>query len=78
MTTSWAYLVRGQLTGALRTSVGGTLLGMLAVASVPWLAISAARGRWFGGRPSSATVAWGGSGIVLVTLVDWVLRLASG
>ena len=78
MTTSWAHLVRGQLIGALRASVGGTLLGALAVVSVPWLVVSAARGRWLGWAPNGTTVGWVASAILLVTLIDWGIRLAAG
>ncbi len=78
MTTSWAHLVRGQLIGALRASVGGTLLGMLAMVSVPWLVVSAARGRWLGWAPNGTTVGWVASAILLVTLIDWGIRLATG
>lgn len=78
MTTSWAHLVRGQLIGALRASVGGTLLGTLAVVGVPWLVVSAARGRWLGWAPNGTTVGWVASAILLVTLIDWGVRLAAG
>ena len=78
MTTSWAHLVRGQLIGALRASVGGTLLGALAVVGVPWLVVSAARGRWLGWGPNGTTVGWVASAILLVTLIDWGIRLAAG
>lgn len=78
MTTSWAHVVRGQLIGALRANVGGALLAMLAVMSVPWLAGSAARGRWLGGAPNSIVMAWVGLAILLVTLIDWGIRMAAG
>ena len=78
MTTAWAHLVRGQLVGALRANVGGTLLGLLAVAAVPWLLASAARGRWLGWVPNSTAVARVAVGIGLVTLIDWGLRLLAG
>ena len=77
MTTAWAHLVRGQLIAALRANAGGTLLAALAVVSVPWLAVSAARGRWLGLAPRSIAVAWVGSAILLVTLIDWIVRLAT-
>lgn len=78
MTTSWAHVVRGQLIDALRANAGGTLLGTLAVLSVPWLAVSAARRRWLGWAPNSVVVAWVGLAILLVTLIDWGIRLATG
>jgi hypothetical protein len=77
MTTAWAHLVRGQLIAALRANAGGTLLAALAVVNVPWLVVSAARGRWLGWVPRSIAVAWVGSAILLVTLIDWIVRLAT-
>jgi len=78
MTTSWAHLVRGELIEALRANVGGTLLGMVAMVAVPWLLLSAARGRWLGWTPNSAAAAWIATSIMLVTLIDWSVRLMSG
>jgi hypothetical protein len=78
MTTAWAHLVRGQLIGALRANVGGTLLGLLAMVSVPWLLVSAVRGRWLGWAPNSTVIACIGSAILLVTLIEWGIRLATG
>jgi len=75
MTTAWAYLVRGDAVPALRANVGGTVLAVLAMASVPWLLASAARGRWLPGAPSGTAVAWTAMTIALLTLADWGLRL---
>ena len=78
MTTSWAYLVRGQVPSALRANVGGTLLGIVAIAAVPWLVISAIRGRWLGWTPNCIVAAWAAVAIVLIVLVDWSIRLVAG
>ena len=78
MTTSWAHLVRGQVIGALRANAGGTLLGILAVAAVPWLLISGLRGTWLGWAPNDTTIAWTASAIALITVVTWVIRLFAG
>ena len=78
MTTSWAHLVRGQLINAFRANVGGTLLGLLNLLAVPWLLFSSARGRWLGWVPDSTAVAWGGAAILLITLIDWGVRLFIG
>ncbi len=78
MTTSWAHVVRGQLIGALKANLGGTLLATLAVVVAPWLMLCAALGRWLGRAPKSIVVAWVGSAILLVTLIDWGVRLATG
>jgi len=75
MTTAWAHLVRGELADALLANVGGTILAVLAVAAVPWLIVSAWRGRWLLWTPGGRIMACGASLIMLITLVDWVFRL---
>jgi len=76
MTTAWAHLMRGSLRGALGASATGTLLGILAMASVPWMAVAAVRGRWSLWEPTSP--AFARLAVVLVTLVlmEWILRLS--
>jgi hypothetical protein len=78
MTTSWAHLIRGNLIGALRANVGGTLLGILTLVAIPWLLLSVALGRWIAWVPNSDTVAWVGTAIVIVMLIDWGVRLMIG
>ncbi len=75
MTTSWAWLLRGELGHALAANAGGTLLAGLSLTGVPWLLISAARGRWFGGRPGEYTVAGITALVSLVTAGQWLWRL---
>jgi hypothetical protein len=78
MTTAWAHLVRGELIEAARANLGGVVLAVMAIAAVPWLLGSAARGRWLVAAPSGAAVAWVSAIVVLVTLIDWVIRLVAG
>lgn len=75
MTTSWAHFARGQVGGAIRANLGGTLLAMLAVLLVPWLLASAARGRWLGWVPTSTACVWIAGALVTVTLLDWAVRM---
>jgi len=75
MTTSWAHAVRGQLPSALKSNVGGTLLAVLAVIAGPWGVISGIRGRWLWSPPRDLWVAVLTIAILLVTLIDWVIRL---
>ncbi len=75
MTTSWSYLVRGRVLSALASNTGGTLLGAIAMLAAPWLVISALRGKWFLGIPSEPWVLATLGAFVVVTLVDWVIRL---
>ena len=75
MTTSWSYLVRGQVLSALASNTGGTLLGVLALLAAPWMVISALRGKWFLGIPSEPLVLSALGAFVVVTLADWLVRL---
>jgi len=75
MTTAWACLVRGQLTGAFRANVGGTVMGMLAVVAAGWFLVCAGRGRWVGWTPNNVVVGSGALVIALITIVDWAVRL---
>jgi hypothetical protein len=78
MTTAWAHLVRGELGAALRANAAGALLAMLTIAAVPWLAGSAAAGRWLGRSPDGNVVAWTAAGVCLIAFVQWGLRLTGG
>jgi hypothetical protein len=78
MTTSWAYLTRGNLVGSLSVNSGGTLLGLVALASGPWLLGSGLRGRWVGGTPHEYMVIAICVSVTLVILTDWGLRLIWG
>ncbi len=75
MTTSWAWLLRGELEHALAASAGGTLLAGLSLVGVPWLLVSALRGRWFGGRPNEWVLAGMAAMVSLVTAAQWVWRM---
>jgi hypothetical protein len=75
MTTAWAYLMHGELLGAFRANSGGALLAFLAMVSVPWLTISAARGRWLGWKPNGKAVAYISTVILVILLVQWGFRL---
>jgi len=75
MTTAWAHLMRGNWFDACRANTGGVLLGLLAIVAVPWLFASAACGRWFGISPDSRVTIWIFGTVLLVTLIDWAVRL---
>lgn len=78
MTTAWAHLAQGQWGDAARANLGGALLGLGAVAAVPWLIGSALRGAWLGVLPNRAAAAWILTTLLLVTLIDWFIRLSLG
>ena len=78
MTTAWANLARCQLGAALRANVAGALLGLLALVAVPWLGLSAWRGRWLGWTPDGTMAFWVAMAVCAVALIDWVVRLSAG
>jgi hypothetical protein len=75
MTTSWAYLVRGQIVQAAAANVGGAVLGVLTAVAAIWLLASGFWGRWLGLVPNVTWPTWLLAGVAAVTLVDWVIRL---
>ncbi len=85
MTTAWSHAVRGQLPGALKANVGGMLLAVVAMGACPWTLACAARGRWLVRSPREGTFAGLVERIVVlivvliavVTLGDWIYRLAA-
>jgi Protein of unknown function (DUF2752) len=78
MTTAWAHLVRGEVADAFRANAGGALLGLLALLAEPWLLIAAVRGRWLGWVPRANVLGWVLAGVVVVTLIDWSIRMLGG
>lgn len=75
MTTSFAYLVRGQLLSALRANFAGVCLAIVCVLLIPWCWWSAYRGRFW--RVSEPVTAFAVLvvGLVLVSLVNWGWQL---
>ncbi|MCR9116098.1 MAG: DUF2752 domain-containing protein [bacterium] len=74
MTTSWAYTMRFNLWGAVQSNAGGAMLACLCLALGPWLFLSGVKGDWFLSPPNEAVFVILGLGVVVVTLIDWVLR----
>jgi hypothetical protein len=75
MTTSWAWLLRGEIGHALAANTGGTLLAGLSLLGAPWLLASALRGKWFGGPPNEWAVAGVVGSVGLLTVGQWLWRL---
>ena len=75
MTTSWAWLARGEIFQAVRQHFGGALLGVYSLLLGTWAVISAVRGRWLGGWPSSLTWAVKFSVLTLAILITWIVKL---
>lgn len=78
MTTSWANFVRMRLGDAVRANLGGTVLALVSVVAVPWLLVSAVRGRWLGRAPTATFLAILAALVAAVTLIDWAVRLLVG
>ena len=78
MTTSWSHMVRGQVLSAVQANSGGALLALAAAMCGPWLVTSGVRGRWLIGRPAEEIVVVAGITIIVVTLIQWTLRLSLG
>lgn len=75
MTTAFAHLVHGKPVEACKANAGGLLLGIATVVLIGWLVGTAAAGRPVA-RVSPAVLAWLGTGLVMVSLIDWTIRLA--
>lgn len=75
MTTSWAWLLRGNVRKALAANAGGALLAMVGMMAVPWLLVSAIRGWWFAWTPSDWATVSIGCTIGLVIALQWGWRL---
>jgi hypothetical protein len=73
MTTSFALLVQADVGASLRANWAGTLLAAWLAAFVPWAALSAARGRWLGGRAIEAWLLWGVIGVVALAAARWAV-----
>ncbi len=76
MTTSWSYVVRGNLWRACGVNSGGTLLALTSVVLGPWLIGSSLLGRYLWRPPPMEWIAAASVVIGLVTLVDWGIRLS--
>jgi hypothetical protein len=75
MTTSWAYLLRGQVLLSAQTNTGGMLLAMFSIALAPWMVTSAVRGRWWIGPLDSQWILAGGVLVFMVTSAQWIWRV---
>jgi hypothetical protein len=75
MTTSWSYMMHGQVLRSFQTNVGGALLALSALTYVPWASLSAYRGRWWLATPDEWVLAISSLAVLLVTISEWGLRV---
>ena len=77
MTTSWAYTTHGDFEGGIKSNVAGVLLLIMAIVTIPFLAIGVFTGFKFQNRLISFIAAIALSVIALIALAEWIIRLAS-
>lgn len=75
MTTSWSYLMKGNLVGSVRANSAGCLIGLIALLISPWFITSAAVGRMTVQVPSDWVLIAITMLVVGVTLADWLYRI---
>ncbi|WP_081444803.1 DUF2752 domain-containing protein [Blastopirellula marina] len=75
MTTSWAYLTKGNVVGSIRSNAAGFLLGLAAMGSAPWMLITALRGRPPLGYPNEVAALIAVSGVAAVMVAEWLYRV---
>lgn len=77
MTTSFCHFVRGQWLSAYRANPLGLLLAAGTTAAIPWLVLSAWRGRMLGVRNGEVWAARIVGGLLVLLFVAWGVRLAA-
>ena len=75
MTTAWSHMVRGRPFRAVLANAGGAALCAAVLVCVPFLFVSGARGRWVFRPPGELSLAVAATAFVVVTLIDWAVRL---
>jgi hypothetical protein len=78
MTTSWSYLVRGQIVNSVKSNCGGAFLGLLVIVMVPWALLSGIRGRWLWRPFNERTALVAALTLISITLIDWSVRFFVG
>jgi hypothetical protein len=74
MTTAWSHAVRGNLLQAWKANAGGLLVAAADLIVIGWLLGTAARGRPIV-RVGTDLLAWLAVALVVVSLIEWTLRL---
>lgn len=75
MTTSWSYLMKGNVVGSVRANSAGCLMGLIALVLSPWFLSSAIAGRMTMRVPSDAALITITCLVVAITLLDWLYRI---
>jgi hypothetical protein len=75
MTTAWSNVMHGRPEVAVRSSVCGTILAVMAAVIGTWCLATAARGQWSFGWIKDMTAGWLALAMVGLILLEWGLRL---
>ncbi|WP_146118503.1 DUF2752 domain-containing protein [Blastopirellula marina] len=75
MTTSWSYLMKGNVLSSVQANSAGCLMGLIALVISPWFLSSAVAGRMTVRVPSDAVLITITCLVVAVTLLDWLYRI---
>jgi hypothetical protein len=75
MTTSYACLVRGQWGAALTANPAGALLAVGSLLVIPWCIYVAITGRWSPRIEPLLAASLGLSGVSLVAILVWLVRI---
>lgn len=78
MTTSWAYVMRGDFAAACAANVGGMILAVLALPISLWTLTCAMAGRMLWVQRFDRIGLAVGVIVVAITLADWARRLLAG
>jgi hypothetical protein len=78
MTTSFAFLVRGDLGNSLRANAVGTLLALFSLAFIPWSLISAVRGQTLFLVSLERALTWVVIVFLTLMLIRWIIVLGLG
>ena len=69
-------LLHSNVIQSLKANSGGTLLAVSSTIAGPWMLVSGILGRWWWRQPNEWVVVAVALTIVIVTIVDWSIRLS--
>ena len=75
MTTSFSYLMKGDVQLAVHANAAGVLLAVLCAVQIPWCLITAARGRYFVLENPTQVLLWCLLAVIAVSLINWIIQL---
>jgi hypothetical protein len=78
MTTSWSAVMHAQPMTAIQANATGAVGCLIALASVPWMGVSALRGRWLLLEFTEARFALVLFLMLVFALIEWGVRLMIG